>query len=288
MMARLGTLVTVAQPREATKAGKAASDNDVPLIVDSGAWSNFTKKANVTVDSHMAFLRSSWIDGARHLALDVIGDPEASFANWRRERLEGLDVEPTIHYGTDPKVIDKYVSEGLATDWVNLGGMAHLQARRNLHSKMASWCAAVMRRCPSSTKFHGLGVMNASMLGRVPFNATDSTKWLNIGRFKVIDLFDDERFAWVTINLGTRSPTWGKVSQRSGTQGLVAKRLYGLNTSTLLTFDDAQLTALAFTSHARLAAAFQRRYGHEMTVYLAGSNVTHFQLISDINTKGNQ
>lgn len=278
-MAKLGTLVTAADAREAVKAGQLATSKGLPLIVDSGAWSNFTKSANVTVEGHIEFLKANWIDGARHVGLDVIGDGEATFANWRRERLEGLAVEPTLHFGDDPKTIDRYLAEGLATDWVNLGGMAHLQRRRSLHPNMAKWCAAVMRRCPSSTKFHGLGVMNPSMLSRVPFNATDSTKWMNVTRFKDVNLFDYERCEWMTIRISTRSPSWDTIAQRSGRQGIVAKRLYGLNTSTMLTFDDEQLISLAFRSHARLAKAFEQRYGHEFTVYMAGATSAHFDLI---------
>jgi hypothetical protein len=282
----LGTLVTVASPREASKNSKAATEAGIPLIVDSGAWSNFTGAANVTVNDHMQYLTQNWVAGARHLALDVIGEPQKSFANWVTERDAGLAVEPTIHYGTDPTLIDSYLRKGLATEWINLGGMAHLQSIKSLHRKMASWSAAVIKRCPSGTKFHALGGTTPGLNHLIKFDAVDSTYWLQVMKFGTVSVFDPSVPRWVGIPRGLRKRQWKNGQyQRLGRLGELLRERHNVSASEVLAMSEDELIILAMEAHCQLGDHFEKRHGHKMNVYLAGSGSKHYEDMKRLNQK---
>ena len=281
---KLGTLVTVANQREAIKNSREAMSRGIPVIVDSGAWSNFTGAANVTVEQHAEYLRANWIKGARHIALDVIQDPEGSYRNWLTERRMGLDVEPTIHYGTPPEFVDKYLDEGLGTEWINLGGMAHLQSKTSLHRKLAAWSAAVVRRCPAGTKFHALGGTTPGLNHLMRYDGVDSTYWLQCRKFGDTILFDGTAPKWIVVPRGLRKKDWnnGRV-QRLGRLSQTLQKAFGVSATEVLAASDDQLTELTIIAHKQFGEHFEQRHGHNMVVYLAGSSVKEYDLLSKLN-----
>lgn len=281
---KLGTLVTVANPREAMRNAEEATKRDIPVIVDSGAWSNFTGAASVTLEDHATYLKANWVDGARHIALDVIQDPDGSYRNWLTERRLGLDVEPTIHYGTPPEFIDKYLDEGLGSEWVNLGGMAHLQGKRHLHRKLAAWSAAIMNRCPVGTKFHALGGTTPGLNHLIAYHGVDSTYWLQVHKWNTVPLFDHETPKWVVVPRGLKGKDWknGK-SQRLGRLSATLQRSFGVSATDVANMGDSDLTELAFISHRQFGRHFEERHGHKMIVYLAGSSIKEYEIIEKLN-----
>lgn len=283
---RLGTLVTVANPREAIRNSAAALEAGIPLIVDSGAWSNFTGSANVTVKDHISYLKDNWIKDARHISLDVIKDADGSFRNWATERDAGLAVEPTIHYGVDPSYVDRYVRIGLATEWVNLGGMAHLQRRKGLHRKMASWCAAVIARAPTETRFHGLGAATPGLNDLIKLDACDSTYWMQAARFGVFPVFDSATARFVQVPRNVKNHAWmnGKY-QRLGKLGDILTANLQVSATEVLAMTVDQLNHLSMISHCQFAEHYERRHGHTMTVYLAASGLRHYPEIQQLNAE---
>lgn len=287
-MTQLGTLVTVASKREAIKVGTAARTVGVPLVVDSGAWSNFTGAANISVDDHIAWLKANWQHGARHVGLDVIGNAEATYRNWKKERDAGLAVEPTVHFGTDPSFVDKYLRYGLATEWVNLGGMAHLQKDKKGHRQLAAWCAAVMRRCPKGTLFHGLGATTPGVNDLVTFDAVDSTYWLQVHRWHRLALFDPDRRDYIAIPRQLQSKEWmnGRYQKLGKNSGFLQKH-YGVTAQYVLNASDEQMIDLAVKSMWIWGQFYSNRANKSILVYLAGSGPTHFPYLIRYNKKGN-
>jgi hypothetical protein len=285
---QLGALVTVANERDAVRDTKAADALGIPVIVDSGAWSNFTGAANVTVDRHIAYLRANWSEKARHIGLDVIGDAEATFRNWCEERDAGLAVEPTIHYGTDPTFIDRYLKRGLGTQWVNLGGMAHLQSDRKLHRTLAAWSAAVIRRCPPGTRFHALGAVTPGFNNLLAIHGVDSTYWLQIFKYNAVPIFEVGPARWTVVPRGARMRDWkqGKY-QRLGKLGPTLSRLYGVSASEVLDMSEEQLVELSVSAHCRFGDHYEQLHGHRMTVYLAGSRVSAYYPMIERMNRGN-
>jgi hypothetical protein len=287
-MSELGTLVTVANKREALKVGTLAREVGIPLVVDSGAWSNFTGAAKITVTDHINWLSENWQTGARHIGLDVIGNPDGTFTNWKKEREAGLAVEPTIHFGTDPRTVDKYLAEGLATEWVNLGGMAHLQKYPGKIRQLAAWCAAVIVRCPEGTKFHALGATTPALNNLVTFDAVDATYWLQVHTWKRLGLFNPDTTEYVGITRQTQSKHFmAGQYQRIGKHSNFLKKHYGVSGQDVLNASEELMIDLAIKSMWLWGEHYGKRSGKNILVYLAGSGPTHFPYLKKYNLKGN-
>lgn len=286
MSGLLGTLVTIATPKRAIKESAEARAYNVPLIVDSGAWSNFTGSANITLADHIAWVQTNWQPGARHVALDVIGNSEDTYRNWFAERQTGLAVEPTIHFGDAPTDVDKYLSDGLGSDWINLGGMAHLQKNRSLHRQLAAWCAAVMVRCPSHIRFHGLGATTPELNDLVPFDAVDSTYWLDIYKFGKMRLFDSDRGRFYAFSVSGRRANWLEGErQKIGSYGKFLRDQYDTSARELLDMTEEEHVSLTILGHKRFSEYYARRHGSDLTTHLAGTDVRHFPHMNHLNTR---
>jgi hypothetical protein len=272
----LGALLTFAQPKVAPRDAVRWVSENVPVVVDSGAWSVHTGSVSMSVAQHSELVRSFPTDAVRFVGLDVIGDAESSWSNWKRQRDAGLAVEPTIHYGADPKIIDRYVSAGLASEWVNLGGLVLSQRKRTESgmNQVAGWCAAVMKRQPD-LRFHGLGC-TAPMLNRIiPFGSVDSTYWLAFGKFRQLNLFDPNAGNWITLYVPRRGRT-KEIMERSWKRAREHHRLlsdtYGISLDFLSEADDDALARISVMSQFVFASYYGRRHGTNMVCYLAGSS----------------
>jgi hypothetical protein len=281
---KLGTLFTCANMREISANIEIAARYNLPIIVDSGAWSNFTGKAQVTVESHVKYLQSNWVKGARYISLDVIGNEKESLQNWLIERDKGLNVEPTIHFGSSPDAVDRYLSYGLATEWVNLGGMAQHQGNTKMHKQLAGWSASVMRRCPEGTKFHALGGTAPALNQLIKYDSVDSTYWLQVYKWNTLPVFDPSVPRYYIVPRSLKSKEWdsGK-KQRLGKLGPLVKKQLGVNAVDLLNATEEVLAEFAMIGNAQFGQYFEQRHKHSMFVYLAGSNERHYQFMSKLN-----
>ena len=135
-------------------------------FLDSGAFSAFNSGKVIDHDALMAEQRKpGWDDIA---SLDVIGDWQASKANWEKERAAGVVTMPTFHIG-DPWDLLAYYKANAPK--VALGGIAPLQPKhRN------PWLKQVFARAWPH-KFHAFGVMREDILRELPFHSCDSTVW---------------------------------------------------------------------------------------------------------------
>lgn len=156
------------------------------LIGDSGAFSALTQGSPIKLPDFAGWCRQ-W---GPHLdwlaALDVIGDPAASLANWRELRdRHGLATVPTLHVTTDPRWMDYYVRDGV--DFFGLGGMV----RRAIPA--LPWMVKVFRyardRHPH-VRFHLWGVNNRQVLDNLPAYSADSSDVHSGARFGSLRLFD--------------------------------------------------------------------------------------------------
>lgn len=278
----LGVLVTLAQPKQAAANAHAAHLAGLPVVVDSGAWSVFTGSVTMDVTRH-GDLVERWGASDRFVGLDVIGDGDASWANWRVARERGLAVEPTIHYGTDPKALDRYVSFGLATDWVNLGGVVAFQKSEVQTQRVASWCAAVMIRHPD-LRYHGLGCTAAPLNRLVPFSAVDSTYWLAFGRFRQLKLFDPDAGQWVTFYVPRKGKTKELMEQswkRGRHYGRLLLETYGVGLDFLRSATDDELSRVAIMAQMVFAKYFRKLHSSEFVCYLAGAGPKNILAIKE-------
>lgn len=143
------------------------------IIGDSGAFSAASQGAVITT-GELAEWGKKW----RHklawiAALDVIGDPRATYRNWR-DMVDnyGVKAVPTIHYGTDPAEMDKYARKGV--DFMGLGGLVGREGKAQMR-----WLIQVFkyqRKHHPDMKFHGWGC-TAERHASLPFYSVDSSSW---------------------------------------------------------------------------------------------------------------
>lgn len=278
----LGALTTFAEGERAPLALlEAAEGHGVPVIVDSGAWSVFTGTAKIGLREHSQFVReaSARFPAGRYIGLDVIGDAEQTLSNWRSQREEGIAVEPTIHYGTDPALARGYV--GLeAGEWVNFGGLVRYQKGSD-HRRLAAWCAAVRRELPEEVRIHGLGCVTPALNHLFPFDAVDSTYWkLPLIRFRTLSLFNPRTARWVRIRVNSRNRHWHQEAwAETHRYGRWLREEYGVEPAFLLESDDRELVALSVESTRRFVEYYRERHGRGLVAYLAAVGIEDLPLL---------
>ena len=159
------------------------------IIGDSGAYSADSQGAVIDRDDFYA-----WADRWRAAlcwtaSLDVIGDPDKSWANFITAP-PSLNLIPTIHYGCDPRELDRYVEAG--ADFIGLGGMVGFKSESD---RLLRWCLSVMRYAAKThpqVRFHGWGVTHSKLTMNLPWYSVDSSGFSAAYRFGRLSLFDPD------------------------------------------------------------------------------------------------
>lgn len=169
------------------------------LIGDSGAYSALTQGKPINIQE-FAEWGNRWKNDLAWLAsLDVIGNKEATWKNYKWLRAQGLDVIPTIHYGCDPKELDRYVAEGV--DFMGLGGMV---GRKSEADRLLRWTLSVFRYARDNhpqLRFHGWGITHRQLTMNLPWYSVDSSGFSAAYRFARLSLFDPAQGKAVAIAL---------------------------------------------------------------------------------------
>lgn len=158
------------------------------LIGDSGAYSSMSQGAEIDIDEFAKWGLRWKNDLAWVASLDVIGDKEATWHNYRYLRERGLEAVPTIHYGCDPSELDRYAAEGV--DFVGLGGMV---GRKSEQARLLRWTLSVFRYARDNhpqMRFHGWGITHNSLIMNLPWYSVDSSGFSSAYRFGRLALFD--------------------------------------------------------------------------------------------------
>lgn len=278
-MTTLGVLASYALERGPTNLDRfrRLTELGIPFVWDSGAFSVASGAATVDRDEHAEWVIEHQRPGVRFLALDVIGDPDATIANFARQRAVGAHVEPTVHYGDPVEQVDRILDIDATPEWVNLGGIVASLGSPTRHRNVASFVAAVRRRLPPETKVHALGCVHPPIARLAPFEGADSTYWLSVVRYRSLSLFDPATGGWRKFSAVCRSAddrrhhTWRVAHKR----GAWLRDNYGITPAMLVdnhdNRNDPLLLAASVESHRRFAQWIAERHGIDATVYLAGA-----------------
>lgn len=138
------------------------------LMIDSGAFTAWRKRKPIDLDAYVAFLAKAPTHDAA-LTLDVIGDADASMANWQTLRRSILgNVIPVWHEGDPIEHLDEYVA-GSA-----LVALGRIDGRRSEQKTWEFYDVAFNRH---EHAYHALGNANPVQLEPYPFESFDSTGW---------------------------------------------------------------------------------------------------------------
>lgn len=185
------------------------------VIGDSGAFSAASQGVTITT-KELAAWAVQWRDVLTwNASLDVIGDPEGTRRNWHElVDVYGVDGVPTIHYGSDPALMDYYAERGV--DFMGLGGMVGKPVPKQLRWLLS--CFRHARDHHPQMRFHGWGV-TADRLMQLPFYSVDSSGWSSSYRYGRLGLRDPTTGKNVTVLLdgrGSYSPEIVSVLQQYG------------------------------------------------------------------------
>lgn len=140
------------------------------IMLDSGAYSAFTKGKSVNVLDYMKYIVANDEFISRYISLDVIGDSFTTKAFYDLMRAKGLEPVPVFHYGDDYSTMDHYVASGAAS--VALGNTAMIREK----DIVARWCEEVHRRYPQ-IKLHLLGSSSRKIMESGAVASCDSSAW---------------------------------------------------------------------------------------------------------------
>ena len=155
-----------------------ALDLGVKIVLDSGAYSAWTKGAQLCVKEYCAFIKEHAAILQSYFTLDVIGDPEATAANTAYMRAQGLQPTPVYHVQSDISVLAGIVSEGHSL--IGIGGSAKMDKAERM-AKLAEVFAAF-----PDQNFHLLAGGSADILNAFAWYSADATTWIKARKYNVI------------------------------------------------------------------------------------------------------
>lgn len=135
------------------------------VMLDSGAFSAWTQGKPVSLDGYIEYLLENGDRWDQTVALDVIGDFDATIDNWEIMKSAGLDPAPVWGYGAPVEHLDEFVQSG--AELICLGGMA-----KRSHSERMHMSQFAMNRHPDQ-RFHGLGIGDRRV-SQLPWASVDS------------------------------------------------------------------------------------------------------------------
>ena len=152
------------------------------VFLDSGAFSAYTGKANITVESYSLWLQMNLEKYPQikvYAALDAIGDHVGTQKNLEYMEAQGLEPLPVYHYGEPTEVLTKLCTE---YDYVALGGLA---SKRMGQEKLRLFWEWVYQEY-TETRFHVFGVGVFNVFSKFQPYSVDSTVWVLATRFHTI------------------------------------------------------------------------------------------------------
>ena len=140
------------------------------IMLDSGAYSAFTKGRSVSLFDYMKYIEGNVDYISRYIALDVIGDDFATKAYYEIMRHKGFDPIPVFHCGDDLSLMQHYVASGARV--VALGNTVRIPDK----DEVARWCKEIRERFPD-IDLHLLGSSSHKIMDCGAVTSCDSSAW---------------------------------------------------------------------------------------------------------------
>jgi len=195
--------------KESNKSKKGSNMNKVDIIVDSGAFSVFTKGKVIDMDAYITYIKKWEKYLTAHIVLDVIGDAEGSMTNYKIMRDAGLNPIPIYHLHEPEEYLYEYMR---MTDYIGVGGVAsRMTARNNKILFDSFWKKVVDKNGLPKVKVHGMGITDVDVMTRYPWASLDSSTWLMTSRRGILiaPKFENGKpnpFKAKRIEVSTKSP----------------------------------------------------------------------------------
>lgn len=149
--------------------------NEIDIIIDSGAYTAFTKGKKIDLNDYVSFIKELPKDWEyRYFTLDVIGDAKNTYWNYKALLNKGLKPIPIFTRGENLKRIDEYYKYD---ELLALGGIS--VASLNI----PGYVKYIMDKGIKGRKIHWLGWSEKDFILYYKPYSFDSTGWTWGGRY---------------------------------------------------------------------------------------------------------
>lgn len=156
-------------------------DEGADVILDSGAFTAFSKGTPINLDGYMEYLHTLPKSRAlRYMALDVIGDPAATLLNYDVMRSNGLTPIPVVQRGASMAEAEHYAGTSSLVAFGGLVGRSQTYVMRQVQPYLPAL---------GGTPFHLLGTTSAPLCSRLRPASVDASSWDAAGRFGVFSMY---------------------------------------------------------------------------------------------------
>lgn len=165
-----------------------ALGGDLDLLVDSGAFTAFTKHRFIDLEAYIRWLRRMAPIVTQAISLDVIGDWKATRRNHEamEDALDGVvPLLPAWHLGSPVEELHRLCS---TYEYVAIGGCVPYARRPKV--LMAHLVRAHRVAAEHGTKLHGLGITGRVSMSALPWTSVDSSSYAQVHMFGQIELAD--------------------------------------------------------------------------------------------------
>lgn len=157
-------------------------ENKSTVFLDSGAFTAFTKKVDISVNEYCDFIKRNEdiiekVGGTLYASvLDGIGDPLLTYQNQVEMERQGVIPLPCFHYGEDERYLEYYIEN---YDYITLGGMVPISNKQLYYWLDRIWHEYLTNEDGSpKLKVHGFGLTVLPMMLRYPWYSVDSSSWV--------------------------------------------------------------------------------------------------------------
>ena len=173
---------------------------DCNVLIDSGAFSAFTKGHKIEIDEYAEFMINftrKWknkVNSIYFINLDSIGNPKESWQNQDYLDKKGIKTLPVIHqWGFEEKILERVVQKyGIFA----FGGMVGRKQKAHTIpwlNKCYNIIGKHWRKTKKMPKTHLLGVASEKILYRYPAFSCDSTRFMTVNRFGESEFLKENR-----------------------------------------------------------------------------------------------
>lgn len=153
-------------------------DGSIPLFMDSGAYSAYTKGKIIDIDEYINFI-NQYGENIRLIAsLDVINEPIKSYENYDYiyNKIKYKDkLVPCFHLGEPLEYLDKYLSDARVS-YIAIGGLAI--NKKNQNKETINGIVNYIRGKNKNIKIHLFGITNIDLISDVEITSVDSSTWI--------------------------------------------------------------------------------------------------------------
>ena len=160
------------------------------LMLDSGAFTAFTKGVTIDIDEYIAFVKE--VKPHYAIQLDVIGNEEDTWKNYVYQA-ERVPCMPVIHYKASEAHIRRVLD---ASEYICLGGLVPHAGR---FKTLNPWLDYIFSFPEVRKKrIHALGITTQQTLLRYPFYSCDSSSWIGSVRYAYVLSFVGDKLVMNT------------------------------------------------------------------------------------------